>query len=122
MTIKNNEQDAAKKAEYAVQIAHVENDIAELQHELDNPPELELYGQANVEYSAQWKNHSVRDAKLTVNRGIAFSKALGQCTQVLKDKMKHDPDYTSTMDACSPLLLKKLIEKTILSQSDDQYP
>jgi hypothetical protein len=35
--------------------------------------------------------------------------------------MKHDPTYTSVMDSCDPLKLKKLIEKIILSQSDDQY-
>ena len=41
---------------------------------------------------------------------------------LLKDKMKHDATYESVMDSCDPLKLKKLIEKIILSQSDDQYP
>jgi hypothetical protein len=42
--------------------------------------------------------------------------------QVLLDKMKHDTDGTQTSKSCNPLTLMKLIEKTILSQTEGQYP
>jgi hypothetical protein len=46
----------------------------------------------------------------------------GQCMQVLLDKMKHDLDWNSTSESYDPLTLLKLIEKTILAQTEDQYP
>ena len=46
----------------------------------------------------------------------------GQCTQVLLDKMKHDPDWETTTKSSDPLLLLDLIEKIVLAQGADQYP
>jgi len=46
----------------------------------------------------------------------------GQCMQVLLDKMKHDPDWATASESYDPLTLLRLIEKTILSQTEDQYP
>jgi hypothetical protein len=42
--------------------------------------------------------------------------------QVLLDKMKHDPDWSSASESYDPLTLLRLIEKTILAQTEDQYP
>jgi hypothetical protein len=42
--------------------------------------------------------------------------------QVLLDKMKHDPDWHTTNESYDPLTLFRLIEKTILAQTEDQYP
>ena len=36
--------------------------------------------------------------------------------------MKHGPDWTTTSESYDPLTLLKLIEKTILAQTEDQYP
>jgi hypothetical protein len=41
--------------------------------------------------------------------------------QVLLDKMKRDPDWSKPSESYDPLTLMKLIEKTIISQTDDQY-
>ena len=41
--------------------------------------------------------------------------------QVLLDKMKHDPDWYTTIESYNPLALLKIIEKTILDQTEDQY-
>jgi hypothetical protein len=54
-------------------------------------------------------------------RGRTCSLILGQCTQVLKDKLKHDPDYKTFIDSGKPLQYKTLIEKTIMAQAEDQY-
>jgi hypothetical protein len=42
--------------------------------------------------------------------------------QVLLDKMKHDTDWTLASKSYDPLTLLRLIEKTILAQTEDQYP
>ena len=42
--------------------------------------------------------------------------------QVLLDKMKHDGDWAAVSASDDPLLLISLIEKTVLAQTEDQYP
>jgi hypothetical protein len=107
-----------------VQKAELQNQIEQLSHEIQNPPPVELREAwaEKAKYNGEWKAYNLQQAKLTFHQGQAHSTIIGQCTQVLKDKMKHDPTYTSVMDSCNPLKLKKLIEKIILSQSDYQYP
>jgi hypothetical protein len=46
---------------------------------------------------------------------------LGQCTQVLVDKMKQDTTCVMVSDLLDPILLFKLIKKFVLKQSDNQY-
>ena len=116
-----NTKDPIDTAKLTIQKAELENDIAQLQHDLDNPPKIKLEGEEKAEYDAEWKAYSTRNSKLTEHRGQAFSLIFGQCTQVLKDKMKQDSDYNTTMQQCDPLALMDLIEKTVLSQSDSQY-
>jgi hypothetical protein len=36
--------------------------------------------------------------------------------------MKQDPDYIAVSTSYDPLLLYRLIEKTILAQTEDEYP
>jgi hypothetical protein len=36
--------------------------------------------------------------------------------------MKQDPDYIAVSTSYDPLLLYRLTEKTILAQTEDQYP
>jgi hypothetical protein len=46
----------------------------------------------------------------------------GQCTQLLQDKMKQDMDWAVVSTSYDPLTLYHLIERTILAQTEDQYP
>jgi hypothetical protein len=46
----------------------------------------------------------------------------GQCTQLLQDKMKQDTDWAVVSTSYDPLMLYRLIERTILAQTEDQYP
>ena len=41
----------------------------------------------------------------------------GQCTQILMENMKHDPDWDTTITSYDPLKFMDLIEKTILAQT-----
>ena len=47
---------------------------------------------------------------------------MGQCTQLLQDKMKQDVDWEAISTSYNPLLLYWLIEKMVLAQMEDQYP
>jgi hypothetical protein len=46
---------------------------------------------------------------------------LGQCTQVLVDKIKQDTTWVMVSESFDPILLFKLNEKYVLKQSDNQY-
>jgi Reverse transcriptase (RNA-dependent DNA polymerase) len=116
------EQDAQVRATLSVQKAEVQNEIEQLEYEIANPPPVELKGAEKAEYDGDWKTFNLRQAKLIAHRGQVHSIMIGQCTQLLKDKLKHDPGYSDVMDSCDPLKLKSLIEKIILAQSEDQYP
>ena len=58
---------------------------------------------------------------LKKSRGKIYSLLLGQCTQVLINKMKQDVDWGTISDSFDPIALFKLIEKFVLKQSDNQY-
>jgi hypothetical protein len=50
------------------------------------------------------------------------SSILGQCSQLLKDKMKQDVDWTAASASYDPLTLHRLIQKTVFAQTEDQCP
>jgi hypothetical protein len=50
-----------------------------------------------------------------------YSLLLGQCTQVLVDKMKQDTTWVMVCGLFDQILLFKLIENSVLKQSDNQY-
>jgi hypothetical protein len=70
----------------------------------------------------EWRTYRERTSRLEKQQGQAFSMIHGQCMQVLLDKMKHDVDWIPASETYDPLTLIKLIEKTILAQTGDQYP
>jgi hypothetical protein len=86
---------------------------------LDIP--IELDDSAKIQNNNEWHTHRERNAKLVTHRGQVFSLILGQCMQVLLDKMKHDPDWAATNISSDPLQLMNLIEKTILAQTEDHH-
>jgi hypothetical protein len=56
------------------------------------------------------------------HRGQAFSLIQGQSTQLLQDKMKQDTDWAVVSTSYEHLTIYRLIERTILAQTEDQYP
>ena len=74
-----------------------------------------------MSHSNAWRTHQETTESLKKSRGKIYSLLLGQCTQVLVDKMKQDTDWVSISDSFDPHLLFKLIEKFVLKQSDNQY-
>jgi len=69
----------------------------------------------------KWRSQCETTEGLKKSRGKAYLLLLGQCTQVLVDKMKQDTTWVMVSELFDPIMLFKLIEKFVLKQSDNQY-
>jgi hypothetical protein len=59
--------------------------------ELGGP--LELTDSKKTQYNNEWRTYRERNVQLKKLRCQAFSLILGQCTQLLQDKVKQDTDF-----------------------------
>jgi hypothetical protein len=82
---------------------------------------MKLTNNEKTAYGNAWRSHRNSSNSLKKSRGKMYSLLLGQCTQVLVDKMKQDADWVKISGSFDPTLLFKLIEKFVLKQSDNQY-
>jgi hypothetical protein len=74
-----------------------------------------------TQFSNDWRTFLERNTNLIKHRGQDFSLIQGQCTQFLQDKMKQDTDWNTVIISYDPLTLYRLIERTVLAQTEDQY-
>jgi hypothetical protein len=103
------------------ELREVDDQIARGDIELNDKVEMKLTDDERTAHSNAWRTHQETAESLKKNKGKIYSLLLGQCTQVLVDKMKQDTDWVSISDSFDPHLLFKLIEKFVLKQSDNQY-
>jgi hypothetical protein len=80
-----------------------------------------LTSEEAMEYSNEMKAHSVQVATLEKHHGQVYLLILGQCTQLLQDKMKQEKAWAQVSVSYKPLDLYKLIESVVLKQTEDQY-
>ena len=105
-----------------MKLAILDNEIAQGDYKQN------LYFPIIVTYSEktqsrnQWHTYRKINSQLTNHRGQGFSLILGQCTQLLQDKMKQDTEWNVVSTSYEPLNLYRFIEKTVLGQTEDQYP
>jgi hypothetical protein len=99
-----------------------EDQIAQSEIELVNEVAMKLTDDKKIAHANAWRTHRETIESLKVSRGKVYSLLLGQCTQVLVDKLKQDTDWVTISESFDPILLFKLIEKYVLKQSDNQYP
>ena len=100
----------------------LENEMAQAEFEEQQPIPYQLTNKEKMKAQSKWCTYCERKSHLEEYQGQAFSLILGQCTQLLKDKMKQDTDWTPVSMSYQPLRLYRLIKKTILAQTEDQYP
>ena len=103
-------------------LALLENEIEEALSQASVELPIKLNETEKTEHDKAWRTYRERASRLETQRGQAFSMIRGQCMNVLLDKMKHDTDWTTASESYNPLTLFWLIEKTILGQTEDQYP
>jgi hypothetical protein len=82
---------------------------------------MKLMDNKKMSDSNAWCSHHDTAEGLKKSREKVYSLLLGQCTQVLVDKMKQDTTWVTVSVSFNPILLFKLIEKFVLKQSDNQY-
>lgn len=105
-----------------MKLAILQNEIAQADYELSQEVPIELTDSEKTQYNNAWRTYRERNTTLIKHRGQAFSLIIGQCTQYLQDRMKQDKDWTPVNTSYDPLRLERLIEKTVLAQTEDQYP
>jgi hypothetical protein len=89
--------------------------------ELKDEVKIKLIENEKMAHNNAWRSHRKVTDGLKKSHGKIYSLLLGQCTQVLIDKMKHDVDWGTINDSFDPIALFKLIEMFVLKQSDNQY-
>ena len=72
-------------------------------------------------HSNVWITYRELSESLMKSRGMVYSLLLGQCTNVLLNKMEQDTDWVLISRLIEPNLQFKLIDKIVLKQSDKQY-
>jgi hypothetical protein len=105
-----------------MQPAILDNEIAEGNYKQNNEVPIEMSDSEKTQYSNDWRTYRERNTLMTKHRGHAFSPILGQCTQLLQDRMKQDTDWNAASTSYNPLELYWLIKKMTLAQTEDQYP
>ncbi len=66
----------------------IEDQILKCEIDLNNEVEMRLTNNKRMAHSNAWCSHRETTEGLKKSRGKAYSLLLGQCTQVLVDKMK----------------------------------
>lgn len=99
----------------------IDDQILKGEIELKDEVEMKLTEDEKISHANAWRTHRECTDNLKKNRGKVYSLLLGQCTQVLIDKMKQDNDWVTVSTSFDPIALIKLVEKFVLKQSDNQY-
>jgi hypothetical protein len=103
------------------ELCEVDDQIAKGDIEVKDEVKMKLTNNEKTAHSNEWHSHRKLSNSLKKSRGKIYSLLLGQCTQVLVDKMKQNTDWVKISGLFDPTLLFKLIEKFVLKQSDNQY-
>jgi hypothetical protein len=105
-----------------LEIANLENEIDDLKFKSLKEVPHKLTPEEAASYNNSSKTHSLREATLEKHCGQVYALIYGQCTQLLRDKMKQEKSWAAVSASYKPLELYKLIESVVLKQTEDQYP
>jgi hypothetical protein len=108
--------------EAPMKLALLQNEIAQGEFSANVEVPIVLNDSQKTQFSNEWRTYRERNDNLIKHRSQSFSLIQGQCTHLLQDKMKQDTDWAVVSTSYDPLTLYRLIERTILAQSEDQYP
>jgi hypothetical protein len=103
-----------------MRLAILQNDIAQGEFAASIEVLVVLTDSEKTQFSNDWRTFRERNTNLIKHRGQAFSLIQGQCTKLLQDKMKQDTDWKSVSISYDPLTVYRLIERTVLAQTEDQ--
>ncbi len=95
------------------ELQEVDDEIAKGNIELNDEVEMRLTEDEKISHSNTWHTHGETTESLK-SRGKVYTLLLGQCIQVLVDKMKQDTDWVTISESFDPSLLFKLIKKFVV--------
>jgi hypothetical protein len=81
------------------ELHEVDDQIAKGDIKLKDEVEMKLTNNEKTAHSNVWRTHRKSSDSLKKSRGKIYSLLLGQCTQVLVDKMKQDADWQAASDS-----------------------
>jgi hypothetical protein len=113
---------AGTDMEAPMKLAILQNEIAQDEFAASIEVPVVLTDSEKTQFSNDWRTFRERNTNLIKHRCQAFSLIQGQCTQLLQDKMNQDTDWNTVIILFDPLTLYRLIERTVLTQTEDQYP
>jgi hypothetical protein len=87
----------------------IEDQILKCEIDLNNKGEMKLTDDKKMAHSNAWPSHCKTTEDLKESREKVYSLLLGQCTQVLVDKMKQDTTWMTVSEMFHPILLFRLI-------------
>ena len=96
---------AAVDQDAPIKLVILDNEIAQGELEMNMEVPIDMTDAEKTHYNNEWRSHRERNALLLKHRGQAFSLILGQCTQLLQDKMKQDTDWNMVSTSYDPLSL-----------------
>ncbi len=91
-----------------------EDQILRCDIKLKDKVNMKLTEDEKMSRNNAWHTHRELTDGLKKSRSKIYSLLLGQCTQVLIDKMKQDTDWGTVSDSFDLITLFKLIEKFVL--------
>jgi hypothetical protein len=103
-----------------MKLAILQNEISKGKFATSIEVPVLLIDSEKTQFSNDWRTFRERNTNLIKHRGQPFSLLQGQCTQLLQDKMKQDTDWNTVIISYDPLTLYRLMERTILAQTEDQ--
>jgi hypothetical protein len=104
-----------------MKLAILQNEIAQSEFAASIEVPVVLTDSKQTQFSNDWRTFRERNTNLIKHRGQDFSLIQGECTQFLQGNMKQDKDCNTVSISYDPLTLYRLIERTVLAQTEYQY-
>ena len=95
----------------------LENAISQDEYEANAEVPIVMTDSEKTQSSNEWCTYRKRNDQLTNHSRQVFSLIIRKCTQLLQDKMKQDTEWNVVRTSYDPLILYRLIEKTVLGQT-----
>jgi hypothetical protein len=108
ITTQPNNRDLMKERE------EIEEQILKCEIDLNDEVEMKLMDNKKMAHSNTWRSHCETTEGLKKSIGKVYLLLLGQCTQVLVDKMKQDTTWLRVSELFDQILLFKLTKKICL--------
>ena len=105
-----------------MKIAIMDNNIDKGDYYLANKIPIEMLDSNRTAYVNEWQTYQDHNSNLENHWGQVYSLIMVQCTQLLQYNVKQDTAWNATITSYNQLVLIHLIYKTVLAQTEDQYP